>query len=193
MKYGLVLLILLSSCTSMTAPTLLGTANDPVTAEQKPISDKIIYQFSEALRVWWGTRSMKAEGWGTATLIAMDAMTTGALASAGGGINLNVSRGLIGAVDFIKSAYQRIDFQTRDNAFNSGSGIVLAAQGEYLSCITQRRAAVPSVTNVSPCGAKFLSKVNSAIIVVGNLMAGLLPAKEDLDNVTKPVSAPTVE
>ena len=185
-----VLLSLTSGCASMTAPSLLATANDPGTQAQQPISDKVIYQFSEALRVWWGSRSMQAEGWGTATLIGMDLLTTGALASAGGGINPNVSRGLIAAVDFVKAAFQRVDPRSRDGAFNSGSTIILESQGEYLACITQKRSAVPSEKTVSPCGAKFLAKINSGVAVVGSLMVGTLPSKGDLDNVTKPVTAP---
>lgn len=189
---SLLLFLSLNGCASVTnGPTLLGTANDPATVEQKPINDKVIYQFSEALRSWWGMRSMKTEVFGTGTLIALDTVTVAALATSGSGAG--TVRGLVAAVEFLKSLYQRIDPHNRDNAFNTGSGIVLAAQGEYMSCITQRRAAVPSTTNVTPCGAKFLAKINSAIIVVGNLMVGLLPAKEDLDNVTRPVTAPATE
>lgn len=185
----LLLLAATQSCSSMSAPTLLGVANDPATAEQKPITDKAIFQFSDQLKAWWGSRSTKAEVFGTGTLIAMDALTTAALASSGGGFGVDLTRGLIAGVDFIKAVYQRIDPKARDGAFNSGSSIVLESQGEYLACITQKRAAVPSDKHVSPCGAKFLSKVNSAIVVVGNLMVGTLAPKGDLENVLKPVTA----
>lgn len=184
---ALLALLLSSGCASMTAPNLLGTANDPATAEQKSITDKAIFQFSDQLKNWWGSRSMNAEVWGTATLIALDGVTSAALATAGAG--LGTTRGLVAAVDFIKSLYTRINPQARDNAFNTGNGIVLSAQGEYLACITQKRAAVPSDKTVSPCGAKFLIKVNSAVSVVGGLMAGLLPSRDDFDAVTRPVIA----
>ena len=181
---------MLAGCSSMQAPTVLAIANDPVTAEQKAITDKVIFQFSDTLRAWWGNRSTKVEAVGTGTLIALDALTTAALAASGGGFGgSDLPLGLIAGVDFIKSLFQRIDPRTRDNAYNSGSAIVLAAQGEYLICITQKRSAVPSATNVSPCGAKFMAKINSAVATVGSLMVGLLPSKEDLDNVTKPVTA----
>lgn len=180
-------MLALAGCSALNAPTILVTANDPATADQKPITDKVIFQFSDQIRAWWGTRSMNTEVFGTTTLIALDAVTSAALATSGAG--MGTTRGLVGAIDFIKSLYSRIDPHTRDNAFNSGSVIVLEGQGEYLSCITQKRPGTPSDKTVSPCGAKFLSKVNSAIAVVGNLMVGLMPAKSDLDTVAKPVVA----
>lgn len=185
---ALLLFLSITGCASMSAPSLLATANDPATGEQKPITDKVIFQFSDQLKSWWGSRSMNAEAWGTATLIALDGVTSAALATSGAG--LGTTRGLVAAVDFIKSLYTRINPQARDNAFNTGTGIVLAGQGEYLACITQKRAAVPSDKTVSPCGAKFLIKVNSAVTVVGGLMAGLLPTKDDFDVVTKSFTAP---
>jgi hypothetical protein len=183
----MLLAIMVSGCSSMTSPSLLNTANDPNTMEQKPISDKVIFQFSDDLKNWWGTRSVKAEIFGTGLLIALDGVTSAALATSGAGAG--TVRGLVGAIDFLKSVYQRINPQARDNAFNTGSGIVLVAQGEYMTCITQKRSAVPSDKTVSPCGAKFLAKINSAVAVVGSLMVGILPSKEDFDTVTKSFTA----
>lgn len=180
----------LQGCAGMKAPSLLEVANDPATAEQKSLSDKSILQFSGTLVRWWGVRSVNSEVFATTSLIVMDAATTAALATSGvQGVGNGVSRGLIAAVDFIKSAYQRVDPRSRDNAFNSGSTIVLESQGEYLTCITKKRSNVPSDKTVSPCGAKFLAKINSAVSVVGALMVGMLPGKEDLGNVIKPVTA----
>ncbi len=188
---AIIFLISIQGCTSMSAPNLLTVANDPATGEQKSITDKAIFQFSDQLRSWWGSRSMHVEAFGTGTLIAMDAVTSAALATSGAGVG--TVRGLVAAVDFLKALYQRVDPKSRDGAFNSGSQIVLAAQAEYLKCITQKRAAVPSDKTVTPCGAAFLVKINSAVSVVGDLMVGVLPGRNDFDKVTQPVSAQAID
>lgn len=175
------LLFFFAGCSSMQAPTLYD--NTVSTTPSKPLSDVQILQFGESLIQWWGARSMRTEAFGTGAGIALDAMTTGALAATGGGVSPDIVRGLVAGVNFISALIKRIDPGARDNAFNEGSGIVLDAQGEYMKCITVRGNATPTDKTVSACGAAFLAKVNSAVKVVGSLMAGLMPQKADLDKV----------
>ena len=163
-------------CASLNAPTLL----DPGTVPEK-FSDVQIFQFGNRLVKWWGVRSVRTEVFGTGMGIALDALTTGALASSGGGVSPDIVRGLVGGVAFISSVIRRIDPYTRDNAFNEGSGIVLEAQGVYLKCLTGRGDAQPSNDSVSGCGATHLAKINSAVKAVGSLMAGMMPQKTDRD------------
>ena len=65
---------------------------------------------------------------------------------------------------------------------------MLTSQGEYLSCISKRGAAVPNEKAVTSCGAKFLIKLNSSIAVTGALMVGTLASRDDLDKVTTPIA-----
>jgi hypothetical protein len=180
----LALALSLAGCAAQ-APTLSSVPRSGDAG--RPLSDSQIFGFGEALVKWWGLRAVKVEVFSTGSGILLDAMSTAALASTGGGISPDIVRGLVSGVNFITAVFKRVDPGARDNAFNEGSGMVLEAQGEYLRCITRNGNATPSTADVSSCGADLLSRTNSAVRIVGALMAGIRPQKKDLEAVeTKP-------
>ena len=74
--------MLVAGCSSLQAPNLLDPGKEPAPALE--LSDARIFRFSDELVKWWGLRSMHAEVFGVGTGIAMDAMTTAAVAASGG-------------------------------------------------------------------------------------------------------------
>jgi len=148
------------------------------------LTDLGILRYGEKILAAWGMRSHGADVFNTSSQIALAALSTGALASAGaGGISQDTTKGLIASFNFILQVLGIIKPAERNDARHEGAAMILDARGAFLEALAAKKIYYISNRRFTPAGSVYFRQINAAMKIVDKLIVGLAPRFKDLEDV----------
>lgn len=188
---GLAMLLSLSSCAATSPPNLIDELQTQAQIKDIAIpthlTDLGILRYGEKILTAWGIRSQGADVFNTGGQIALAALSTGALATAGASnVPPNASKGIVAGFNFILQLLGIIKPAERNDARHEGAAMILDARGNFLEALAAKRVYHISNARFTPQGALYFKQIGAAIKVVDKLIVGLAPRIEDLQQL-KPV------
>lgn len=193
--FSAVMAVFLSINGCSAAPNLIDSLQTQAqlrdTATPTHLTDYGILMYGENVLAAWGLRSQRADVFNTGTQIALAALSTGALATAGSAnVPPNATKGIVSAFNFLLQLLGIIKPAERNDARQEGAAMILEARGNFLETLALECVDRLSNTKFTRAGALYFKQIGSAIKVVDKLIVGLPPHIEDLEQL-KPVAART--
>lgn len=177
---------LIQGCSLVQQPTIFPPAPAPST--QTPFSDYAIVVYAEAVKSQWGMKSLTDQTLALGGALSLAGLSTAALGVA----NSVQTKGILIGANALLVMMGIIKPGDRDNAYNTGGGLVLDAEGQYVVSLTSAGYCNIPTDRVTAAGALLYQQVNAAVKVTSSVISGLLPTIGDLQVLSKqlPVSAP---
>src|SRR5688572_2481010 len=189
---GLALLLSVSwGCSATSPPSLVDSLQNQAQLKDVTIpvhlTDYGILLYGEKILSAWGIRSHGADVFNTGGQIALAALSTGALATAGAAnVPPNATKGIVAGFNFLLQLLGIIKPAERNDARHEGAAMILDARGNFLEALAAKRIYHVSNRRFTPQGALYFKQIGAAIKIVDKLIVGLAPRIEDLQQL-KPV------
>lgn len=179
-------LVVVGGCSLVQQPTIFPPAPAPST--QTPFSDYAIVVYAEAVKSQWGMKSLTDQTLALGGALSLAGLSTAALGVA----NAAQTKGILIGANALLVMMGIIKPTSRDQAYDTGAGLVLDAEGLYVVSLTSAGYCTIPTDRVTAAGALLYQQVNAAVKVTSSVISGLLPTIGDLQVLSKqlPVSAP---
>ena len=181
----------MAGCTTTAPPSLI---DELQTQAQIPshLTDAAILRYGEKVLAAWGFCSREADAFNIGGHIALAALSTGALATAGAAnVPPNATKGIVAAFNFILQVLGIIKPAERNDARHEGAAMLLRARGAFLKALAADCIDHLSDTKFTLPGAVYFDQIGAAQEVVDKLLVGLAPRSEDLKKLEIAGTTPT--
>lgn len=159
------------------------------------VADYNVVWFGEQVYKVFSGRAFRAEAGDLGGAVAEASLTTGAVIASGSGATPAAIAILVAVGNWLSNVNTLVNPQLRATILSEGGGLILDAQSEYFLQRTAVGIQRTSHTILTPFGAQYLARINSAIRVTNGLLAGMAPRISDYERLKPsppPIKLPTV-